>query len=170
MDRRTKRVTLAVVVLVIVGTGVVVGAEFFAPEQATQVNGSTTNSTDSTGPSSSAQVIKMGTFSGTGGHGVSGTVSLLRDGETYYLRFENYSQTQGPDVFVYLTPAESPEESGEIAAGRKIRIDGGADGGESTKEGTFTQRLSDDVDATQYNGVGIWCEDFGVSFGSATLQ
>jgi hypothetical protein len=167
MDRRTKRVTLAVVVLVIVGTGVVVGAEFFAPEQATQVNGSTT---DSTGPSSSAQVIKTGTFSGTGGHGVSGTVSLLRDGDAYYLRFENYSQTQGPDVFVYLTPAESPEESGEIAAGRKIRIDGGADGGESTKEGTFTQRLPDDVNGSQYSGVGIWCEDFGVPFGSATLQ
>ncbi|PSP71888.1 hypothetical protein BRC86_14190 [Halobacteriales archaeon QS_3_64_16] len=157
---------LGVLVLAIVTAGVVVAVELFAPEQATQVD----ESAAAAGVSSSARVLETGTFSGKTGHQVAGTVTVFRDGTGYYLRFENYSQTQGPDVFVYLTPAGDPETTEEVEAGRKIRIDGGADGGESTKEGTFAQRLLDDVDPTQYNGVSIWCEDFGVPFGSATLR
>jgi len=156
-------VAFGIVVIVLVGAGVVVADEFFLPEQATQVDGA-----DSL--NSSAEVLTTGTFSGATGHSVSGTVSVVQDGDGYALQFENYSQTQGPDVFVYLTPAGDPTAGSEIEAGRKILIDGGADGGESTKEGTFTQRLPDDVDPSEYGGVGIWCENFGVPFGSATLE
>jgi hypothetical protein len=166
MNNRSKWVILGMLVLAIVTTGVVVAVELFAPEQATQVN----ESAAAAGVSSSARILETGTFSGKAGHQVAGTVRLLRDEEDHYLRFENYSQTQGPDVFVYLTPVGDPETTEDIEAGRKVRLDGGADGGESTKEGTFTQRLPDDVDPTQYNGVSIWCEDFGVPFGSATLR
>lgn len=163
MVRKGRYVGLGIVVVVLVGAGVVVAEAFFAPERATQVD-----ETDSL--SSSARVLTTGTFSGAAGHRVSGTVSVVEADGEQYLRFENYSQTQGPDVFVYLTPAGDPTTGSEIEAGRKILVDGGAGGGESTKEGTFTQRLPDDVDPSKYGGVGIWCENFGVPFGSATLR
>jgi hypothetical protein len=118
-----------------------------------------------------ATVIKTGTLSGTdAAHDVSGTVMLYRDSNGHFLRFEAYQQTQGPDVFVYLTPAGNPETKADIKAGTKVLIDGGADGGESTKEGTFTQRLPSDFNPDAYNGVSIWCDDFSVPFGSATLS
>jgi hypothetical protein len=51
----------------------------------------------------------------------------------------------------------------------KVRIEGGADGGESTKEGSFNQRLPESLDPSAYSGVGVWCDRFGVPFGYASL-
>lgn len=162
-DRRT--VVFGVVglgVLLLVGGLAVIGpSDFFLPERATQVE---------EGELGDAEVLKRGTFTGAAGHDVTGTVLLIRDDEGLALRFENYTQTQGPDVFVYISPSQMPDTGEEIAKSTKIRIDGGADGGESTKQGTFTQRLPDDVDPSAINGVGIWCEKFATPFGVAELQ
>jgi hypothetical protein len=95
---------------------------------------------------------------------------LRRTGGGHALLFEEYSQTQGPDVFVYLTPSPTPETSADVAAGVKVLLDGGADGGESTKEGTFEQRLAADVAPDAYEGVSIWCDRFSTPFGAATLE
>jgi Electron transfer DM13 len=159
----TKLVVIGIVAIGLVVVGGPLVADVFLPEQSTTVSEASV-STDAT-------VIKTGTFSGAdAAHDVSGTVTLYRDSDGHFLRFEAYQQTQGPDVFVYLTPAETPETKADIEAGTKVRIDGGADGGESTKEGTFTQRLPPDFDPNAYNGVSIWCDDFSVPFGSATLS
>ncbi len=164
----TRRRTLViggvvVVVLIFVVALVVIGpSDFFLPEQASQV--------DETPMIEGAEVVKRGSFVGTAGHTVSGTVLLLRDDEGLYLQFRNYSQTQGPDVFVYVTPAATPDTTAEIRAGTKVRIDGGADNGESTKEGTFTQRLPAGVTAADIGGVGIWCDRFSTPFGYAELS
>lgn len=157
-----KRVLLVVALLGVLGIGYVVADRYFLPETSTIVDEAPTAAT--------ATEITEGTFSGKVGHQVSGTVSLEQDDEGYFLRFEDYEQTQGPDVYVYLTPAEDPDTASEISAGRKILIDGGADGGESTKEGTFTQRLPADIDVERYNGVAIWCDRFSVPFGTASLD
>ena len=152
---------LAVVALVV--SVVVIGpSDFFLPERSTQV--------EETPADEEAEVLKRGSFVGTAGHDVTGTVLLVRDDEGLYLRFENYSQTQGPDVFVYVTPSSTPDTKTEITAGTKVRIAGGADDGESTKEGTFTQRLPDGVSATDISGVGIWCDRFATPFGYAELS
>lgn len=151
--------------VVLVAAVVVIGpSDFFLPERASQVDESPEPTADG------VDVLKRGTFAGAAGHDVSGTVTLLRDDEGLYLRFEDYSQTQGPDVFVYVTPADEPTKKSEVRAGQKILIDGGADGGESTKEGTFTQRLPDGVSASDVEGVAIWCERFATPFGYADLQ
>lgn len=159
------KVTLLVVG--IVGFGVLLGGyavdAYFLPETATQVD-------ESNAADSSAIPLARGTFSGTTGHHVSGTVTLFEDDDGYYLQFENYRQTQGPDVFVYLTPASDPDTRAEIDAGRKLRIAGGTGDGESTKEGTFVQRVPPDIDPTQYGGVAIWCDRFSVPFGHAPLE
>jgi hypothetical protein len=153
---------------VLKGVGVVAGVgavgftanELFAPERSTAV----VEAEEPTGIP-----LKRGQFVGKANYRVSGTVTLYRDDEGHYLRFEAYEQTQGPDVFVYLTPAADPDTASEVNAGVRVLVDGGADGGESTKEGTFTQRLPADVDPTGFMGVSIWCDRFAVPFGAATL-
>lgn len=163
-QRRTLLVGVAVLAVIALGVAItVIGpSDFFVPEQSTQVDDKTMLA--------DGQVLKQGSFVGTAGHEVIGTVILAEDEEGLYLRFENYSQTQGPDVYVYVTPASTPDSTQEIREGRKILIDGGADGGESTKEGTFVQRLPDDVSAEDINGIGIWCEGFRTPFGYAELS
>lgn len=150
------------VVALVVSVAVIGPSDFFLPETATEVQETPADGT--------AEVLKSGSFVGTAGHEVSGTVVLLRDDQGLLLRFEDYRQTQGPDVFVYVTPATTPDTSDETAAGTKVLIDGGADGGESTKEGTFTQRLPASVSAEDIRGVGIWCERFATPFGYAELS
>lgn len=158
MNRVLGRVLVAVAV--VVGGGVL-AYELFAPETATRVV--------EAGPGESAEVLASGGFVGKANHDVSGTVSLVREGDETYLLFEDYEQTQGPDVFVYLTPGLDPDTEADLDGALKVLVDGGADGGESTKEGTFRQRLPVDVDYSQFRGVSVWCDRFGVPFGSATL-
>jgi Electron transfer DM13 len=159
----TKLVGVGIIAIIFVVVGGPLVADIFLPEQSTTVS-------EAAVPAD-ATAIKTGTFSGAdAAHDVSGTVTLYRDSDGHFLRFQAYQQTQGPDVFVYLTLAANPETKADIEAGTKVRIDGGADGGESTKEGTFTQRLPADFEPAVYNGVSIWCDDFSVPFGSATLS
>ena len=134
--------------------------ELFAPERATRVDEAADED---------ATVLKRGEFVGKDGHDVSGTVALVETAAGHALRFEEYEQTQGPDVFLYLTPDPDPDTSEAIAAGRKVLVDGGADGGESTKEGSFTQPIAGSVDPGDYRGVAVWCDAFAVPFGAATL-
>lgn len=188
----------AVVVLAVVAIGVaVIGpGDFFVPEESETRNdtlsgfdpgSNTTNDRTADGTSTDAgnassfsgtsnssgtdgpTVLRSGTFTGDAGHDVSGRVYLLRDEKGLVLQFENYSQQQGPDVYIYVTPARTPDEQSEIDAGRKVLIDGGEDGGESTLEGNFFQRLPDDVEAENINGVSAWCDQFSTPFGHAAL-
>lgn len=160
---------------VLLGGGVL-AVELFAPERATDVDEDRTNpSGDSTGDATTttvggATVLKSGAFEGKAGHRCSGTVELAEDADGLFLQFRDYEQTQGPDVYCYLTPAPDPDTRQEIDAGTRVLIDGGADGGEITKTGTFAQSLPDGVDPEKINGVGIWCDRFSTPFGAATLS
>lgn len=160
MMRRTKWFILGTLAAIVVIAGVLAAPQFL-PEKADKASEAAPDAT---------ALLATGSFRGQAGHHVSGTVKLIEAEGAYYLRFENYSQTQGPDVFVYLTPSSTPDEGNEIAAGVRIRIDGGPDGGEIAKEGDFNQKLPDGVDPTMYNGVGIWCDQFKVPFGYASLR
>jgi hypothetical protein len=153
-----------------VGGGVLLGGgylgfELFAPERATEVDEDRTGGRDG-----DVTVLKTGEFVGKANHRCSGRVELARDAEGSFLQFRDYEQTQGPDVFCYLTPDPDPDTSAQVAAGRKVLVDGGADGGELTKTGTFAQRLPDDVDPAAVGGVAVWCDRFSVPFGAATLS
>lgn len=161
MKRRTLVLTAAVVVLL---AAIVVGVALrdkFLPERSTQLNEEA---------SASAIVLKEGTFSGRAGHSASGTVKLVRDGADHYLRFENFQMTSGPMVYLYLAPSPEPDSKSEIDDATKIYIDGGADGGELTKRGSFNQKLPAGLDIDSFQGVGAWCDEFSVPFGVATLQ
>lgn len=153
---------MLVTVVLLAGVALIGPSDFFLSEGSVQVEESPIDER--------AEVLERGTFVGTAGHDVTGTVLLVEHDGELYLRFENYSQTQGPDVFVYVTPSETPDSNEEIAAGTKVPIDGGADDGESTKEGTFNQRLPQGVSAEDIDGVGIWCDRFATPFGYAELS
>jgi hypothetical protein len=142
----------------------VVGWELFAPETATRLD-----ETDG-GTDGEVELLKRGEWVGKDGHDVSGTVALVATAKGHGLRFRDYQQTQGPDVFIYVTPAEDPDTAAEIAEGTKVLLEGGADGGESTLEGDFTQALPGSVDPSAINGVASWCDRFAVPFGAATLS
>jgi hypothetical protein len=158
----SRRLPVAVVALAVLG-GAVLAADLFLPERAT--------ATDDGVVPADAVAVARGTFAGQTGHHVAGTVTVYRDADGHFLLFENYEQTQGPDVFVYLTPAAAPATTAEVeGAGLRVLIDGGADGGESTRTGTFTQRLPADLDPTVYGGVSVWCDRFDTPFGAATLR
>lgn len=184
MDRNHKIIATIAAVSMIAAGGYAL-EKYFIPEESIQKDeslpGQDTDAqeTDQTGQESDSasqetqdnmEVLKQGEFTGKAGHDVSGTVKIIDiDGEKY-LRFENYEQTQGPDVFLYLTESTDPDSSEEISKGVKIRIDGGPDGGEITKEGNFNQKIPEDVNVDQYSGVGVWCDAFSVPFGAAELQ
>lgn len=166
MKRRTY-VAGAVGGVGLVGAGLV-ASDLFLPERATRVD-------EADDRPATARPVSRGSFVGAdAAHQVSGTVTLFDDDAGAFLRFEAYSQTQGPDVFVYLTPAPVPNTTAAIRAGVRVLVDGGADGGESTKTGHFTQVLPADsiagVDLASFGGVGIWCDRFAVPFGWASLE
>jgi len=166
------------------------GFELFVPEQATEADEDRTGGAEATaggdsdptesdggdstdgepGDGDAVTVLKRGEFTGEDGHECSGTVELARDDEGEFLQFRDYEQTQGPGVYCYVTPEPDPDTSAAIDAGTKVLVDGGADGGELTKTGTFAQALPDEADPEAARGVASWCDDFSVPFGAATLE
>lgn len=178
MDKRT--LTVAAVAVVVVGAGAVVAigpGDFFLPEQTTEGDGTTLTTERSDANSGSgadnlsdgATVLASGSFVGVEGHEVSGTVSLVESDGSLFLQFRNYQQTSGPDVFIYVTPSDEPTTGDTVGAGTKVKIDGGEDGGESTKTGTFVQKLPESVSADDVEGIAVWCDQFSVPFGYADL-
>ncbi|HEX9817227.1 MAG TPA: DM13 domain-containing protein [Candidatus Thermoplasmatota archaeon] len=148
----------------------------FLPEKTQNLSEAAPGAGEGTGASGmpgdtmmNATVLSEGTWGGKAGHSASGHVELLRVGEQYYLRFEDFEMTSGPMVYLYLTPSADGDTEAEIDAGVRILIDGGADGGEATKRGTFNQILPAGLDITKYHGVAAWCDDFSVPFGTAAL-
>lgn len=163
--KRPELVLLVTTIIAIVG--IVVAGPLFLPEEATVVEATPTPAGIDRGPTT---VVATGTFEGKAGHTVRGQVSLVEDAQGYLLRFEAYEQTQGPDVYIYLTQTTDPDTSAAIGSGYKVRIDGGAGDGESTKVGTFEQRLPDGLDPQAFRGVAVWCDRFSTPFGAATLE
>lgn len=91
-----------------------------------------------------------------GEHKVSGTVKIIESGEKKYLRFENFSTENGPDLRVYLasdTEANDAIDLGDLPA----------------TDGNYNIELPNSVDLTKNDTVLIWCRAFRVNFGSATL-
>ena len=99
--------------------------------------------------------LASGQFAGTSRYDVSGDALVLNDGSAQrFLRFENFDSSNGPDLKVYLRAADGDFVSlGEL----KGNI------------GNQNYEIPEDVDLSVFDTVEIWCERFGVGFGSATL-
>ncbi len=99
--------------------------------------------------------VVSGDFAGLSRYNIEGQATVLNDGsEQRFLRFENFSSDNGPDLKVYLR----------------------ADNGDFVSLGDLKGNIGDqnyeippDVDLSVFNTVDIWCERFGVGFGLAPL-
>ncbi len=106
-------------------------------------------------------VIASGTFrDGAPGHNGSGTATLLRDENgQLFLRFEDFSVTNGPDLFVYLTTGGDSN----VEAGLNL-------GSNKATDGNINYEIPPSIDVSQYDSVVIWCDAANVTFAVATLE
>jgi hypothetical protein len=105
-------------------------------------------------------ILRTGSFVGAGDgiHNAEGIAKIipLQDGSSI-LRLENLRVTNGPDLYVYLSPDKSASDFINIG---KLKANNGNQNYEILKE----------IDLSKYNTVLIWCRPFSVLFGSAELM
>ena len=102
--------------------------------------------------------LYVGTFVGLTGHNAEGTAKLIKAGDNYYVRFEDdFSVTNGPDLFVYLG------KDGRYDPDARI---------ESLKGnmGSQNYEIPGSIAVSNYNEVWVWCRAFSVPFGKAELK
>lgn len=96
-----------------------------------------------------------GTFAGVMGYDVVGDISVLNDGsEQRFLRFENFSTNNGPDLKVVLRA-----ENGDLVNLGELQ----------GNIGNQNYEIPVDVDLNVFNTVEIYCERFSVLFGDGEI-
>ncbi len=115
-----------------------------------------------TAPPAGPTVLAGGSWISLGRYTTTGSVAVVRDGETTTLVFQDLATDNGPDLFVYLSPSAA-EQGSDLPPGA-INL-----GGLQGNIGTQTYELPADVDLSQYASVVIWCDRFSSAFGAAPL-
>lgn len=97
----------------------------------------------------------------------SGSVSLVKlDNSTYELRLDsNFSTTPGPDLFVYLSVSEDPQDARAITDNASFEA-----GKLGSPSGEQKLALPKNFDPKKFKSVAIWCKQFRVLFGAAALK
>ncbi len=98
-------------------------------------------------------------------HTTSGTATLAmaEDGK-YYVRLDDFSTENGPDLFVYLSTAPATADGSEFA---EDFIDLGALKGNI---GDQNYQVPERTDLEKYQSIVIWCRRFTSPFGAAPLE
>jgi hypothetical protein len=108
-----------------------------------------------------AATPRTGTFTGTDdfhfGRGTA-TVGETAPGE-WTIRLEDFSVRNGPDLYVYLSPARKTYTDGAIEVAKLKATDG-----------SFNVRLPAGMDPAEARSVLIWCKQFSHLFAYATLE
>jgi hypothetical protein len=110
-------------------------------------------------------VLASGTFV-DGEHATTGTATVLQlpDGSRY-LRLENFSTSDGPDVDVALSDQSAGgDEWGKYDDGRYLPL-----GDLKGTDGNQNYEFPADADLTGLTSVVIWCDRFNVAFGTAAV-
>jgi hypothetical protein len=116
-------------------------------------------------PPADPVVLATGSFV-DGEHATTGTATVLElpDGSRY-LRLENFSTSDGPDVDVALSdqPAGG-DDWGRYDDGRYVHL-----GDLKGTDGNQNYPIPADTDLTGLTSVVIWCDRFNVAFGTAAV-
>ena len=107
--------------------------------------------------SPTAMVVTKGSFTGSGGHNVSGSVEIITENNQKKLVLKGFSTTAGPDLRVYL--ATNAQAGNFISLGQL-----------KANNGQQVYDITGMPDFTQHKFVLIWCQQFSVLFGSAQLN
>lgn len=99
--------------------------------------------------------VYTGSFEGNSRYDIVGRADVLNDGsEQRFLRFEDFESDNGPDLKVYLRA-----DNGDFVSLGDLK----------GNIGSQNYEIPPDVDLSVFNTVDIWCERFGVGFGTAPL-
>lgn len=91
----------------------------------------------------------------------SATIYRLPDGGRV-LRFEDFSVTNGPDLFVYLAEPVAPRDGQQVRSGHELsRLKGNV--------GDQNYELPADLDLGRFMSIVIFCRQFNVVFSTAPL-
>ena len=110
----------------------------------------------------SAKNVKSASFVDGTGHSVTGGARIIEEAGQRYLELgSDFRTDSGPDLFVLLHRDAVPNsyaDSDYVSLGRLQRV-------------ARTQRylIPADVDISAFNSAVIWCRQFNVTFGYATL-
>ena len=121
-----------------------------------------TNSSENLIAQNSVATLKRGTFV-TRRKSTSGTVKLVERNGKKFIELENFRTGSGPDVMLVLHKSKTP---GTKISGRDyislsfLR----------SFNGSQTYQIPDNVNLDDFNSVAIWCRQFNVTFGYATLN
>lgn len=107
-------------------------------------------------PTSSDSLVYEGTFV-SDDHPTSGDIQVFTDGLEQVISVSNFDGDNGPALRVYLSANLSDDDF--IDLGDLVAVKG---------DFSYTTAVSTDLD--KYKNVLIWCEEFSVLFGHATLQ
>jgi hypothetical protein len=92
----------------------------------------------------------------------SATIYRLVD-NSLLLRLEDFSATNGPDLFVALSSSDNPDRDGLLNS-EWIQLDA-----LKGNQGNQNYTLPADLDLSAYRTVVIWCRAFDIVFGYAVL-
>ena len=151
-----KKIIIGMIVAAIIPAAVYAGSPLF-------INNTINETLPTAGDGTSATINATplsGTFVGVGDgiHNAEGTAKIvsLNDGSKI-LRFENFKSTNGPDLYVYL--ATDSKATDYVSLGPlKANI------------GNQNYQIPDGTDISKYNTALVWCKQFSVLFGHASLS
>jgi len=104
--------------------------------------------------SNEAVLRYTGTFSPTGGISGSGIVKIYQLNDSFTLKLENYTISDGPDLKVYLSKADSPSEFVNLG----------------NLNPNITYQIPQQVTIADYPFVLIHCQQYNHLFAIAELQ
>lgn len=107
------------------------------------------------------RVVAQGTWAGADDfHFAEGQALLLEvEPGRHTVRVEEFSVRNGPDLFVYLSPSPDGLADGAINLG-----------GLKATDGAFNYEVPEGTDVSAFRSVIVWCRQFSVLFGTATLE
>lgn len=109
-------------------------------------------------PALAQDAVATGSFRDVPDHPASGGVEIVRDGEGFAVVMgEDFQMDDAPDPFVGFGSTEAYEAGTAFAA-------------IESPTGAQTYAVPEGVDPTGYEAVWLWCEEFSVPLGVATLQ
>ena len=120
-------------------------------------------------PAAADEAVRAGRFheGPHGGHPISGGAAIhALAGGGYELRLDGAFRTvPGPDLVVYVSAAPDAEDDATVASGP-----GFSAGRLQAVEGPQSYPLPAEFDPASAGSVVIWCQRYGVQFGTAPLS
>jgi len=152
------KIFIIIIVVIFIGLAVYYGRYFFINKQVQE------DLPEEVMKNIDQASTKTGAFIGADAlHRGSGTAKIITDssGKKILRLEEDFSVTNGPDLYVYLTKNENPSSEDDL--GDLINLG-------RLKGNQGSQNYETNVDIDAYNTVVIWCQQFGVLFAHAVLK